>query len=251
MGERWPNSILGRVSGGRVALHGGQGPAVIEEQTMPVNPYESSTAERAARSDPELIARVQAIETVLPTLATRAQLEQLRGEMKEGLGAVRVELKEEAGTLRAEMKDGFAAVNETIGALRAEMKDGTAAVNETIGALRAEMKDGTAAVNETIGALRAEMKDGTAAMNVTIGALRAEMKDGTAAMNVTIGALRAEMKEGFGAGRAEMHKTTSDHHLATQGVIFGAIKWSVGFVFGLIGLAATVFAAVSPFIKSH
>ncbi|WP_431257387.1 hypothetical protein ACQ86G_22465 [Roseateles chitinivorans] len=182
---------------------------------MPVNPYESSTAERAARSDPELIARVQAIETVLPTLATRAQLEQLRGEMKEGLGAVRVELKEEAGALRTE-----------------------------IGALRTETK-------AEIGGLRAEMKDGFAAVNVTIGALRAEMKDGTAAVNETIGALRAEMKEGLGAGRAEMHKTTSDHHLATQGVIFGAIKWSVGFVFGLIGLAATVFAAVSPFIKSH
>lgn len=81
---------------------------------MQTNPFENGVVERAARSDPELIARVQAIETVLPTLATRAQLEQLRGEMKEGFGAARVELKEEIGAVRAEMKDAF-------GALRTEM----------------------------------------------------------------------------------------------------------------------------------
>lgn len=215
----------------------GEGPLLIEEQTMPVNPYESGEAEHAARSDPELIARVQAIETVLPTLATRAQLEQLRGEMREGLGAVRVALKEEAGALRTEIGALRIETKAEIGGLRAEMKDGFAAVNGTIGSLRAETK-------AEIGGLRAETK-------AEIGGLRAEMKDGFATVNETIGALRAEMKEGLGAGRAEMHKTTSDHHLATQGVIFGAIKWSVGFVFGLIGLAATVFAAVSPFIKSH
>ncbi|WP_377155170.1 hypothetical protein ACFJIX_24025 [Roseateles sp. UC29_93] len=67
---------------------------------MQMNPYESGAAERAARSDPELIARVQAIETVLPTLATRAQLEQLRGEMKEGFGAVRTEMQ----TMRADLQ---------------------------------------------------------------------------------------------------------------------------------------------------
>ncbi|WP_377155169.1 hypothetical protein ACFJIX_24020 [Roseateles sp. UC29_93] len=81
---------------------------------MQMNPYESGAAERAARSDPELIARVQAIETVLPTLATRAQLEQLRGEMKEGFGELRAEMKEGLGELRAEMKEGF-------GSMRAEM----------------------------------------------------------------------------------------------------------------------------------
>lgn len=198
-----------------------------------LNPIENDAAERAASTDAEMAARVQAIEAVMPTLATRAQLEQLRGEMKEGFGAARSELKEEVGTLRAEMKDGFAAVYETIGALRAEMKDGNAAVYETISALRAEMKDGNAAVNETISALRAEMKDGNAAVNETIGALR------------------AEIKEGLGANRAEMYKTTGDRHLETQGVIFGAIKWAVGVTFGLVGLMVTVFAAVSPLVKLH
>jgi hypothetical protein len=173
-----------------------------------LNPIENGAAERAARIDTEMTARVQAIEAVMPTLATRAQLEQLRGEMKEGFGVARSELKEEVGTLRAEMKG-------EIGSLRAEMKDGFAAVSETISALRAEMKDGNAAVNEAIGALR------------------------------------AEMKEGLGANRAEMYKTTGDRHLETQGVIFGAIKWAVGITFGLVGLMATVVAAVSPFIKLH
>ena len=204
----------------------GRCPLLIEEQVMPMKPYESGAAERAARSDPELMARAQAIETVLPTLATRVQLEQLRGEMKEGLGAVRVALKAEIGALRAETKG-------------------------EIGNLRAEMKDGFAAVNETIGELRAEMKDSHAAINQTIGELRAEMKDGNAAVNQTIGELRAEIKEGLGANRAELYKTTADRHLETQGVIFGAIKWAVGFTFGLVGLMATVVAAVSPLIKLH
>jgi phage host-nuclease inhibitor protein Gam len=204
----------------------GRCPLLIEEQVMQMKPYESGAAERAARSDPDLMARAQAIETVLPTLATRVQLEQLRGEMKEGFGAVRVALKAEIGALRAETKG-------------------------EIGNLRAEMKDGFAAVNETIGELRAEMKDNHAAVNQTIGELRAEMKDGNAAVNQTIGELRAEIKEGLGANRAELYKTTADRHLETQGVIFGAIKWAVGFTFGLVGLMATVVAAVSPLIKLH
>ena len=112
-----------------------------------MNPYESGAAERAVRSDPELIARVQAIETVLPTLATRAQLEQLRGEMKEGFGKARAELKEEIGAVRAELK-------EEVGALRAEFK-------EEVGVLRAGM-------NEGFGLIRTEMKEG-------FGSIRAEM----------------------------------------------------------------------------
>lgn len=70
---------------------------------MQMNPYESGAAERAARSDPELRARVQAIETVLPTLATHVQLEQLRGEMKEGFGAVRIEMQTMRADLQASM----------------------------------------------------------------------------------------------------------------------------------------------------
>lgn len=103
---------------------------------MQMNPHEIGASERIPKGDPELVARVLAIETVLPTLATRAQLEQLRGEMKEGFGAARTELKEEIGALRSEVK-------EDLGTLRAEMK-------EEIGALRGEMKDG-------FGALRGEM----------------------------------------------------------------------------------------------
>jgi hypothetical protein len=104
---------------------------------MQMNPHEIGASERGARTDPEVLARVQAIETVLPTLATRAQLEQLRGEMKEGFGVARAELKQDIGALRSEMK-------EDIGALRSEMK-------EDIGALRSEMKEG-------FGAVRAELQ---------------------------------------------------------------------------------------------
>ena len=88
----------------------GKGPLLSEELMMQLNPYERGVAERAVRSDPELIARVQAIETVLPTLATRTQLEQLRGEMKEGFGAVRTEMQ----TMRADLQ-------ASIGEMRVDM----------------------------------------------------------------------------------------------------------------------------------
>ncbi|WP_431053063.1 hypothetical protein [Roseateles sp. L2-2] len=82
---------------------------------MQMNPYESGAAERVARTDTEMAARVQAIEAVLPTLATRAQLEQLRGEMKEGFGELRAEMKEGLGALRADMY-------KTHGDLRVDMR---------------------------------------------------------------------------------------------------------------------------------
>jgi hypothetical protein len=95
----------------------GRGPLLIEETKMQANPYESGAAERAARTDPELIARVQAIETVLPTLATRAQLEQLRGDMKEGFGAVRTEMQ----AVRTEMQTMRADLQACIGEMRVDM----------------------------------------------------------------------------------------------------------------------------------
>ncbi|ANH67366.1 hypothetical protein [Mitsuaria sp. 7] len=92
----------------------GRGPLLIEVATMQMNPYESSSAERAMRSDPDLIARVQAIETVLPTLATRVQLEQLRGEMKEGFGAVRTEMQAMRADLQASMGEMRVDMHRTV-----------------------------------------------------------------------------------------------------------------------------------------
>jgi len=92
----------------------------------------------------DLAIQVQALktrmDTVLPTLATRAQLAQefgaLRSEMKHETGALRSEMKEEIGALRSEMK-------HELGVLRSELK-------QEVGGLRAEIKD-------SIGGLRAEM----------------------------------------------------------------------------------------------
>ena len=102
--------------------------------------YQRAMRERLERVDPTLAARVQALETqwrvVIPTLATREQLEQLRCEMEKGQGALRAEMEKGQGALRAEMEKGQ-------GALRAEMEKGQ-------GALRAEMEKG-------FGAMRAEI----------------------------------------------------------------------------------------------
>ncbi|WP_343641808.1 hypothetical protein [Roseateles sp.] len=91
--------------------------------------YQRAMRERLERVDPALAARVQALETqwrvVIPTLATREQLEQLRCEMEKGQGALRAEMEKGQGALRAEMEKGQ-------GALRAEMEKG-------FGAMRAEI----------------------------------------------------------------------------------------------------------------
>lgn len=98
---------------------------------MQMNPYESG-ADRVVRTDPELLARVQAIETILPTLATRAQFEQLRGELKEGLGEVRTEMRAALGAVRAEM-------HETVGVVRSEMQAVRTEMKACIGELHVEM----------------------------------------------------------------------------------------------------------------
>ncbi|WP_423600167.1 hypothetical protein [Roseateles sp. MS654] len=133
---------------------------------MQMNPYESG-ADRVVRTDPELLARVQAIETILPTLATRAQLEQLRGELKEGLGEVRTEMHAALGAVRTEM-------HEALGAVRTEM-------HEALGAVRAEM-------HETVGVVRSEMQAVRTEMKACIGELHVEMhRTVTNAMKWSIG----------------------------------------------------------------
>jgi len=69
--------------------------------------YQRAMRERLERVDPALAARVQALETqwrvVIPTLATREQLEQLRCEMEKGQGALRAEMEKGFGAMRAEI----------------------------------------------------------------------------------------------------------------------------------------------------
>ncbi len=88
------------------------------EKTMEAKDHQQGQRERAWQRDAEIAARVQALETqwrvVVPTLATREQLEQLRCEMEKGQGALRAEMEKGQGALRAEMEKGF-------GAMRAEM----------------------------------------------------------------------------------------------------------------------------------
>ena len=96
---------------------------------MEAKDHPQGQRERAWQRDAEIAARVQALETqwrvVIPTLATREQLEQLRCEMEKGQGALRAEMEKGQGALRAEMEKGQ-------GALRAEMEKG-------FGAMRAEI----------------------------------------------------------------------------------------------------------------
>lgn len=76
------------------------------------------------------------IASVMPHLATKSDISELRAELKADIGELRAELKADIGGLRAELKG-------EIGGLRAELKS-------DIGGLRAEL-------NSDIGGLRAEV----------------------------------------------------------------------------------------------
>src|SRR5256885_7633669 len=91
----------------------------------------------------ELKSQVGAIQAVMPHLATKADVMDVRIAVAD----LRTEMSTEFGSVRTEMAAGF-------GSLRAEMSAG-------LGSLRAEMSAG-------LGSLRAEMSAG-------LGSLRAEM----------------------------------------------------------------------------
>lgn len=69
--------------------------------------YQRAVRERLAPFDPLLSDRVLALEVrwavVLPTLATKESVEQLRGELRTDMERVRVETRDEIGKLRSEM----------------------------------------------------------------------------------------------------------------------------------------------------
>jgi hypothetical protein len=77
------------------------------EKTMETKDHQQGLHERAWQRDADIAARVQALETqwrvVIPTLATREQLEQLRCQMEKGQGALRTEMEKGFGAMRAEI----------------------------------------------------------------------------------------------------------------------------------------------------
>src|SRR5688572_24589103 len=95
---------------GRVAAlpaTGGSGGGKVDDTQQRLGALESSMTE--VRAD------VSAIKATLPHLATKADLQQMRAEIKEEIGGMRTELKSEIGGVRAELK-------AEIGEVRAELK---------------------------------------------------------------------------------------------------------------------------------
>jgi hypothetical protein len=68
------------------------------------------------KMDRRLIVLETRFDTILPTLATKTDLLELKAELKESIGALRTEMRDSDATLRFEMRD-------SIGALRTEIHD--------------------------------------------------------------------------------------------------------------------------------
>ncbi len=130
------------------------------------------------------LVRIEAMLTsTLPHLATKAEMSELRSELKLEITAVRTELKEEITAVRTELKLEITAVRtelkEEIAAVRTELK-------EEIAAVRTELTEEIAAVGtdltEQIGGVRSEL-DGK------IGSVSAEARAEAAAIRIILAGL--------------------------------------------------------------
>jgi hypothetical protein len=74
------------------------------------------SADYYRKMDRRLIVLETRFDTILPTLATKADLIGLKAELTQEMGQLRTELRDSVGTLRTEMRD-------SIGTLRTEMHD--------------------------------------------------------------------------------------------------------------------------------
>jgi len=96
---------------------------------------QQSPPERRERQSTEK--RLTVVETrwdvVMPTLATKADIGNLRAELKEETGKLRTEIKEETSKLRAELK-------EETGKLRAELKEETGKLRTEIALVRKDIE---------------------------------------------------------------------------------------------------------------
>jgi hypothetical protein len=82
--------------------------------------------------DASMEARLKALEAVLPTLATKADVAELRGEMRTGFAEVRGEMRTGFAEVLGEMRAGFAE-------LRGEMRNGFADVYTSMADHRADI----------------------------------------------------------------------------------------------------------------
>ena len=90
--------------------------------------------------------RMELIEVMQKTFATKEDLLGVRGELKEEISSLRGELKEDIAGLRGELKEGIAG-------LRGELKEG-------ITGLRGELKEGIAGLKGELKADIASLKGG-------------------------------------------------------------------------------------------
>jgi hypothetical protein len=106
------------------------------------------------KMDRRLIVLETRFDTILPTLATKTDLLELKAELKESIGALRTEMRDSDGSLRTEMRDSN-------GSLRTEMRD-------SIGALRTELHDFKADIHKWMTATMITMFVGFGSMIVAM-----------------------------------------------------------------------------------
>lgn len=85
-----------------------------------MNAGSTAPESESGRTDLRLTALEARLDAILPTLATKADLANLRTEFREGLANLRAEFKEDMAKLRAEFKDEFAALRADMAKLRDE-----------------------------------------------------------------------------------------------------------------------------------
>ena len=100
---------------------------------------------------------------------------------------------------RTELKDEIGIVKDDLLATRAELKDDLLAT-------RAELKDEIRIVKADLVATRSELKEEIGQVRADLIATRSELKEEIGDVRVELLALRAEFKEDIGTLRAELHQ---------------------------------------------
>jgi hypothetical protein len=151
-------------------------------------------------------------DTILPTLATKVDVELLRAELAD----FRAESKADWNMLRAEIEGVRLASKSDVELLRAKMDVFRLEAKTDVALLRAEMADSRSELKADIDALRRSI-------NADSAAIRAELENTT---------LRLEVK--FHELRADMHKMHA-----------GIKTWMLGTVISMIGIMLAAVVAIS------
>ena len=166
------------------------------------------------------------LDTILPTLATKADVEAVRA----AVDTLTMSTNAQFGELRAELRAEF----------RGELGKATLSTDTKLGELRAELGKATLSTDTKLGELRAELGKATLRTDTKLGELRAELGKATLSTDTKLGELRAELGKAslrtdakLGELRADTHKMNAEIKSWTLATMITIVGTMLAAIFGI------------------